>query len=43
MQSFKEGIFTVTKICEWHDVSRAIYYKYLKRGPDGRLRPHKQD
>ncbi len=40
---FKEGIMTVTEICQGLDISRATYYKYLRfRGLDGKLRPYKQ-
>ncbi len=38
---FKEGIMTVTEICERLNISRATYYKYLRiRGLQGKLRPY---
>lgn len=40
---FKEGILTVSEICERVEVSRATFYKYLRyRGLKGELRPYKQ-
>ncbi len=42
-QYFREGILTVTEICERLEVSRATYYKYLRyRGFDSKLRPYRQ-
>lgn len=38
---FKEGMLTVSEICDQLEISRATYYKYLRiRGLQGKLRPY---
>ena len=43
-QYFKEGVLTVTEICERLEVSRATYYKCVRfRGLEGKLRKYKKE
>jgi len=38
---FKGGVPTVAQICEWLEISWAIYFKYLRyMGLDGKLRSY---